>query len=296
MLQSKVITIARHMDGNDTRKVAVYCRVSNQHKEHQESLENQMTHYKQLFLDCTGVELVEVYYDYGISGFKKNRPGFLRMLEDARKGKFHQIYTKSVNRFSRNTTVLLEVIRELNVYGIDVYFELQNIHTISEEGELMLTVFASIAEAQSTGGRRMTRMTIERKLKDGISNDRLSRTFGYTIFSDGSVKPDDNAYVVRMIFEMVVKGMSISAITKYLNTAGYVTQNGSAFYRATVARIIRNEEYKGDFVQQKYYVNEERRLCKNDGVLPKYYFHNHHPPIVSKVLWNKAQHIFDQDM
>ena len=128
---------------------AIYCRVSTFHPHQQDSLENQIRHYQEFMKKTPNYILTEIYYDFGISGYKETRPGFCKMLEDARKGCFRQIITKSITRFARNTDTVLKTTRQLKELGIDIYFELQKIHTLSQEGELLLTLFAAFAQAES---------------------------------------------------------------------------------------------------------------------------------------------------
>ena len=95
-------------------------------------------------INCAGV-----YADEGITGTKDNRPEFIRLLEDCRKGKIDLVITKSITRFARNTVVLLDTIRELKLLEIDVFFEKENMHSISKNGELMLTLLAMYAEEEA---------------------------------------------------------------------------------------------------------------------------------------------------
>ena len=101
---------------------AVYCRVSTLHPHQQDSLENQIRHYQEFMKKTQNYILTEIYYDFGISGYKETRPGFCKMLEDARKGCFRQIITKSITRFARNTDTVLKTTRQLKELGIDIYF------------------------------------------------------------------------------------------------------------------------------------------------------------------------------
>ena len=100
---------------------AIYCRVSTLHPHQKDSLENQIRHYQEFMKKTPNYILTGIYYDFGISGYKENRPGFCKMLEDARKGCFQQIITKSITRFARNTDTVLKTTRELKELGIDTH-------------------------------------------------------------------------------------------------------------------------------------------------------------------------------
>ena len=268
---------------------AVYCRVSTKSENQEESLENQILHYKETVGQDPRYELTEIYYDFGMSGFKENRPGFQKMMEDSREGKFQMIITKSITRFARNTATVLNATRELKKRGIGVFFELQNIHTLSESGELLMTLYAAFGQAESEENRTGTKMAIQRKIEKGEPVTCLQRIFGYSQKENGEIVPDANAKWVMEIFEMAADGFSVGQITNYLNSEGVKTQTGSSFFRATVSRIITNEEYKGDFVQMKHFIDDHRRLRSNNGERDMLYYQENHLPIVPEELWKKAQ-------
>ena len=133
-------------------RVCAYARVSTDADEQENSLENQMATYEDLIKANPAYEFVGMYHDFGISGFKERRPGYQKMMHDCRAGKIDLIITKSVSRFARNTVTLLKSVRELKSLGVGIYFELQNINTLSSEGEVMLTIIAAFAQAEVEDG------------------------------------------------------------------------------------------------------------------------------------------------
>ena len=250
---------------------------------------NQIRHYQEFMKKTPNYILTEIYYDFGISGYKETRPGFCKMLEDARKGCFRQIITKSITRFARNTDTVLKTTRQLKELGIDIYFELQKIHTLSQEGELLLTLFAAFAQAESENARWLTKAAIQHKYRRGHPMRQLHRCLGYQKDQAGNLVPDKNAELVRQIFQMAADGWSISQITKYLNENKITTQNDRTFSRSTVSRILHNHAYKGDYICQRYYVNNQRKLVRNKGEKQMYYIRHDHPAIISEELWETAQ-------
>lgn len=268
---------------------AIYCRVSTLHPHQQDSLENQIRHYQEFMKKTPNYILTEIYYDFGISGYKETRPGFCKMLEDAQKGCFRQIITKSITRFARNTDTVLKTTRQLKKLGIDIYFELQKIHTLSQEGELLLTLFAAFAQAESENARWLTKTAIQQKYRKGHPMRQLHRCLGYRKDQEGNLVPDENAELVRHIFQMAADGWSISQITKYLNENKITTQNDRTFSRSTVSRILHNNAYTGDYICQRYYVNNQRKLVRNKGEKQMYYIRHDHPAIISEELWETAQ-------
>lgn len=117
------------------QRVCAYARVSTDSIEQGESFENQVITYERLIKSNPEYEFIGVYADHGISGTSENRPEFQRMMEDCRNGKIDLIITKSISRFARNTTIVLNYTREFKQFGIGVYFEENNINTLSAEGD-----------------------------------------------------------------------------------------------------------------------------------------------------------------
>ena len=132
-----------------TIRVAAYARVSSDKDAAFHSLEAQTEYYRNYVSAHPDWDLVSIYSDNGISGTTIKRPEFQRMLQDCRDGKIDLVVTKSVTRFARNTVILLETIRELKRLGIDCYFEKEDMHSISPDGELLLTLLAMYAEEEA---------------------------------------------------------------------------------------------------------------------------------------------------
>ena len=284
-----ILSFCKEGEAQSVIPVAVYCRVSTTHPHQLDSLENQMTHYEKIIEKHPEYRLTKVYYDYGISGYKEKRPGFNQMLQDAEKGFFRQIITKSVTRFARNTDTVLNTTRQLKKLGIDVYFELQKIHTMSQEGELLLTLLAAFGQEESENSRWLMQTAIRRKYEKNQPVRQLHRCLGYRKNEDGVLLPYENAELVRQIFQMAADGWRICEITRYLNANSVKTQNGKKFSPSSVSRILHNHAYKGDYICQRYYVDNQRRLVKNKGEKPMYYIRNDHAAIVSEELWERAQ-------
>ncbi len=271
-------------------RVCAYCRVSTDADEQENSLENQMQHYEDAIRSNSEYDFAGVYHDFAISGYKEKRPGFQKMLADAKAGLIDLIITKSVSRFARNTAVLLKATRELKEQNVGVFFELQNINTLSGEGELMLTIIAAFAQAESESGSEGAKMVYRRKYEAGIPVQYLERSFGYRKGENGEYVPDEKEAVwVKKMFNMAAEGYTPAAITRHLNAEGVKTVQGAEWSDSAVFRILDNEIYKGDYIMHKHFVNEERKLVKNRGEADAWYVENDHKPIVSKSLWEKAQ-------
>ena len=271
-------------------RVCAYCRVSTEEEEQANSLENQMEHYEEEIRSNPSYEFAGIYHDFGISGFKENRPGFQKMLQDARDHEIDLIITKSVSRFCRNTDTLLKAVRELKDLGVGVIFELQHINTLATSGEILLTVLAAFAQAESENYSALGKMVYTRKYEAGIPVQYLERSFGYDHGPSGEFLPDPGeAPWVKKIYELCADGYRPVQIARHLNEHGVHTKAGSVFTSSTVIRILENEIYKGDYIMHKYYVNAERKEVKNRGEVDAWYIKDDHPALVSRKLWERAQ-------
>ena len=271
-------------------RVCAYCRVSTEEEEQANSLENQMEYYEEEIRSNPSYEFAGIYHDFGISGFKENRPGFQKMLQDARDHEIDLIITKSVSRFCRNTDTLLKAVRELKDLGVGVIFELQHINTLATSGEILLTVLAAFAQAESENYSALGKMVYTRKYEAGIPVQYLERSFGYDHGPIGEFLPDPGeAPWVKKIYELCADGYRPVQIARHLNEHGVHTKAGSVFTSSTVIRILENEIYKGDYIMHKYYVNAERKEVKNRGEVDAWYIKDDHPALVSRKLWERAQ-------
>lgn len=276
----------------DKLKVCAYARVSTDSAEQEGSLENQEQHYREMITENPMYEFAGIYSDQGISGYKEARPGFQKMMEDARAGKIDLIITKSISRFARNTVTVLKSARELKGLGVGIFFELQNINTLSGEGELMLTILSAFAQAESEGASENAKLTNLRKFRQGIPAVRVWNCYGFSRDASGEIILDEEqAFVVRKMYEMAAQGIWVSRITEYLFKRGYRTAAGNYWSECAVFRILHSEIYKGAVMMQKTYLDADRVRHKNTGQRDRWYVADHHPAIVSEELWDKVQEV-----
>lgn len=274
------------------KKVCAYVRVSTDSLQQEDSLGNQTTYFKSFITANPEWEFVGIYSDQGISGYKENRPGFQKMIEDARAGNIDLIVVKSISRFARNTETVLKFTRELKSIGVGIFFELQNINTLSGVGELMLTILAAFAQAESEGASANAKMTYKRKFESGIPAHGLESTFGYKANAQGDIVVDEEkAAVVRQMFDLAEQGIWPSKIKQYLNKNGVPGCAGGDWDDTAVFRVLHNVSYKGDLILQKTYRDSRRKQRKNEGQVDQWYIAENHQPIVPPKQWDKVQEI-----
>ena len=228
-------------------RVCAYARVSKEKETMLHSLNAQVDYYTKYIKSHKEWKLVGIYADEGISGTKTDRPDFNRMMEDAHNGKIDLIITKSVSRFARNLVMLLASVRELKRIGVDVYFEEQNIHTMSFEGEIMLTIFAATAEEEVKNMSMNMYWRIQKDMERGLiwgGND----PFGYHIENKQHTIVPKEAKVVKMIFDLYEGGMGDTAIAKLLNKQGIKPARINRWSKTTVRNLLLNITYTGDLI------------------------------------------------
>lgn len=276
-------------------RVSAYVRVSSNSEELENSLENQKRHYLQYICSRPDWQLEQIYSDEGISGFYEARPGFQQMLEDARQGRFDLLVVKSISRFARNTETSLRVTRELKRLGIGVFFELQNIHTLTSAGELMLTIHSAFAQAESDASSDTAKLSVVRKFKAGKHHHATRRTYGYTEDTASNLEIlESEAGVVRMMFSLAEQGVWRSKIKEYLNKSNLPSPEGKRWIDTTVERILRNVTYKGDLLLQKTYRDHRRQVRKNTGQADQWYVSGNHPCIIEPSQWDAVQVVLNE--
>lgn len=170
-----------------------------------------------------------------------------------------------------------------------IYFEEQNIHSISGDGELMLTILASYAQEESRSVSENCKWQVRNGFKKGKANNMTLR--GYRYINKELVIIPEEAEIIQTIFTDYLNGMGKNAIMKKLNVSGKVTRHGKAWTEEGVRRILRNEKYTGDLLLQKTYVSDHltKKKCYNQGELPKYFVSGGHEAIIDRDTFEKVQ-------
>lgn len=286
------------LDRNRPRKVVFYGRVSTEHEAQLSALENQMQWYEDTAKRYPNWEVVGRYIDEGITGTQaKKRPSFMRMIADAEKGMFDLIVTREVCRFARNTVDTLTHTRALKNLGIEVFFVDDNIWTMDGDGELRLTIMATLAQEES------------RKVSERVrAGQRISRA-NKQLYGSGNIlgydrKPGETytinpeqAETVRMIYDLYEEGYGTLKIAKILQEHKRLTATGTTKWTChNVGRILQNATYKGYIGYNKSYSNnylEQKRIHNLDRDTYEY-VKGDFEPIISEEQWDRCQAILKE--
>lgn len=273
------------------KKVAAYARVSVESERMHHSLSAQVSYYSRLIQKNPEWEYAGVYADYGISGTGiKKRQEFQRMLEDVEKGRIDIILTKSIQRFSRNTVDLLNTVRHLKEIGVDVWFEKENIHTMSGEGELMLTILASFAQEESRSISDNIKWQFHKKFEQGIPHAKFL-VYGYRWEHNNLVIQPEEAKIIRKIFDDYLSGKTRKELIRDLEKNGIRTRYGHFFRDSSIRQILTNRIYTGILEIQKTFVTDPitKHQVANNGEKSKYIVERHHKAIITAATFEKAQ-------
>ena len=275
-------------------RVAAYARVSTRSDEQLLSLETQKEHYDNFISANPEWEYAGLYYDEGISGTKvEKRDGLLALLKDCDDGKIDRVITKSISRFSRNTTDCLEMVRSLTKLNIYLYFEKENIDTEHMSSELMLSILSSIAESESRSISQNSTWSIKHRFEEGTYIISYP-PYGYANVDGKMVIVPEEAEIVKDIFTMTLNGMGTYLIAKELNSRGIPSKKGAGWHSGTVRGILQNEKYTGDVIFQKTYTDDNYNRHTNYGEKNMYICRNHHEPIVSHEVFDAAAAVMEQ--
>ena len=279
-------------------RVVAYSRVSTEHEDQINSLNNQKQFWEEFIKKNPEWEYAGMYWDEGITGTSiKKRTGFNQMIKDAKQNKFDLILTKQVSRWARNIVDSIQTARDLKKIGVGVYFLNDNINTLDPDAELRLSIFSTLAQEESRRISENVKFGHKQAMKNGIVFGN-NRVLGYDIINKKLVINQQEAEIVKKIFNWFINdNESLHGIVRKLNEQGITKGKiGGKIDHTTIKRILENEKYCGDLKQRKYYTKDylEQKLVKNNGELDYIIIYNNHEPIISKDNWNKAQNILKE--
>ena len=285
---------AIHSTYDGKKRVAAYCRVSTDSEEQLNSYEAQKSYYTQKIEDSPDWEMAGIYADEGISGTSmKKRTEFKKMITACKRGRIDLIITKSLSRFARNTVDCLETVRLLKANGIGVYFEKENINTLTESSEFLITLFSGFAQAESESLSKNVAWGWRKSAEAGNVYFQYKRMLGYRKGTDGQpeIVPEE-AKIIRRIYRRYLAGCSLGQIKQELEQDNIPTaQKVERWSSAVIHNILTNEKYMGDALLQKTYITDciSKKVKKNMGERPMYYVENNHPAIIPRETFDQVQ-------
>lgn len=288
---------SRHTHPQQKLKVCAYARVSTGTKAQAESYATQVEYYTEKIESNPLWEFAGVYADEGITGTKvKGRDDFKTMIAACEERDIDLILTKSITRFARNTLECIQTIRKLKAAGVGIYFEKENINTLTEASELMLTILASVAQGESEDFSGNNRWAIISRFEKGTYIVGTP-AYGYRKDEEGNlIIEESEAEVVRWIFESYLNGMGTYVIAKMLNDRRIPTiREGERWQDGVVKNILLNPVYEGDALRQRTYTEKQFPFTRkeNKGQMNMYLTKDAHPPIITHEEAEAVQSIME---
>ncbi len=293
-LQYELLNQERKMQ-ETKKRVAAYCRVSTDNEDQANSFESQQRYFRQYIERNPDWELYAIFADEGISGTNtKKRKEFNRMIACAKNGDFDLIITKEISRFARNTLDSIFYTRDLKKHGVGVIFLNDNINTLDGDAELRLAIMSSIAQEESRKTSERVKWGQKRQMEQGVVFGRSM--LGYDVKDGKMTINEEGAKIVRLIFHKFVdEGKGTHVIARELREEGIEPMRVKEWQNTVILRVIRNEKYCGDLVQKKTYtpdfLSHEKKY--NRGQEEFVIIKDHHEPIISRELFDKANRILD---
>ena len=279
---------------NGRIRLAPYCRVSRNTEDQLNSFAAQIRHYSEYTKMNPEYEIVDIYADEGLTGMEMNkRDDLLRLIRDCKRGLIDRIIVKSVSRFARNTIELLETLRGLKKCGVSVFFEEQGIDTEKLNMEMIVTFPGMAAQQESEAISGNVRWSYQKRMQSGEFNCTCP-AYGYNLVNGEMVINEEEAKVVRRIFELYLSGKGLQAIAVIMNEEQVPRRYGRTYWHHnTIRYILTNERYKGDALLQKKYTTDTLpyRLKLNKGEKTQYYVENSNIPIIERKTFEKVQQL-----
>lgn len=215
------------------------------------------------------------------------------MITACKRGHIDLIITKSLSRFARNTVDCLETVRLLKANGIGVYFEKENINTLTESSEFLITLFSGFAQAESESLSKNVAWGKAKSAEAGKVTFQYKKMLGYRKGADGQpeIVPEE-AEVIKRIYHRYLDGCTLGQIKRELDEDNVPTAQGVEFWSpAIIHNILTNEKYIGDALLQKTYVTDciSKKVKKNQGERAMYYVENNHPAIISREVFDQVR-------
>lgn len=277
---------------NKVIRVAAYCRVSTDKTDQTNSLESQKRYFNEYINRNPLWKLYNIYVDDGISGTNtKKRAAFNQMIKDAKCGKFDLIITKEISRFARNILDSICYTRELKAIGVGVIFLNDNINTLDNDAEMRLAFLSTMAQEESRKTSERVKWGLRRQMENGVVLGR--DMLGYDVRNGKLIVNEEGARTVRLIYHKFLdEGKGAHRIAKELREEGIKTSSRMKDWSYTVIlRILRNEKYCGDLVQQKTYTPDylTHQKKRNHGEVETVTIRDHHEPIISRKRFEAVQ-------
>lgn len=293
---AQVQVIAPYAPQSDKLSVAAYCRVSSNSEDQLNSYRAQVGYYTRLISENPDWQLADIYADEGITGTSMEmRDEFNRMIADCRAGSIDRILVKSVSRFARNTTELIETTRELQELGVVVIFEEQEIDTSQMHSEMQLALHAMAAQEESRSISDNMKWSYQKRMESGTFIG-CSAPYGYRLKNGTLEIVPEEAKVIRMIYQLYLSGIGQRQIASIINSEERDKSSKAKWSANGIRYVLTNERYIGEALLQKKITVDglTHKRIANRGEQTQYYYADSHDPIIQREVFFAVQKLMRQ--
>ncbi len=223
-------------------KAVIYARYSSD-KQSEQSIEGQLRVCHD-YAERNNYAIVGEYIDRALTGTTDKRPEFLRMIEDSKKRTFDYVIVYQLDRFARNRYDSAIYKSKLAKNNVRVISAQENISD-DASGVLMESVLEGMAEYYS---KELSQKT-KRGMKESILKGNWTGgyiPYGYNIVDHKFVINENEAIIIRKIFDQYIGNMKMKDIAKELNEMGIKNKLNKPFASSYISRILQNKKYIGE--------------------------------------------------
>ena len=225
----------------------IYIRVSTEEQAKEGFSINAQKEKLKQYVFARGWDIYSFYIDDGISGKNlKDRPEVLRLLEDVKEGKINNVLVYKIDRLTRSTKNLIELIDLFAETGCAFNSLMESIDTTTATGRMFIKIVGIFAEFERENLAERVSFGIEQKAREG-NYINCGGVYGYDYdkaIGDIAINQDE-AEMIGKIYEMYLKGTSFSRICKWLTERSVPTKRGGRWDPSTIESILTNPLYIG---------------------------------------------------
>ncbi|MEL6672594.1 MAG: recombinase family protein [Bacteroidota bacterium] len=272
------------------KKIGIWIRVSTDMQVEAESPE----HHKQRalqYLQAKGWQHITTYELKGVSGKDvRSHPEANRMLKDVAEGNITGLVFSNLSRLARSTKDLLAFAEYFEEHDADLISLKESLDTSTSSGRLFFTIVAGMTQWEREQIAERVSASVPIRAKLGKSTGGQA-PFGYKWENNQLVINEDEANIVRQMFELYLEYKRKRTVATMLNERGYRTRKGKLFGYTSIVRLLTNSAFKG--LRKTNYTKSRGKGLQWDVKPRSEWVEVRVPAIVTEDLWDKVNDLLE---
>lgn len=262
------------------KHVVIYARVSSNTMDQLVSLKAQISGVTKFVSGHNNWKLVDIYIDIASAKKESARPAFHQMIEECKAGLTDIVVVKSISRLGRDTVEVLDAINTLRESQVRIIFKQEELDSLTAGSSLLISTIEACTQAENETRSANIKWGIKQRGKNGSLGFYRRKCYGYDKDKNGElVINEEQAEVVKLIFDLYLGGKSILGIVKELKERSIKSPTGKDNWpKRSIEEMLSNEKYIG--VSVVNVGSEEGQIYK---------LNNFHPAIISKEMFDADQ-------